>query len=61
MFGKISEKVRKFRKQGFPNVRKFQKLFFSEISENYEKMMLNLNFGNCEKLVPTQKPTQKFG
>ncbi len=33
----------------------------SEISENYEKITLNLNFGNREKLVPTQKPTQKFG
>ena len=23
-------------------------------------MMLNLNFENCEKLVPTQKPTLMF-
>ncbi len=22
--------------------------------------MLNLNFKNCEKIVPTQKPTQMF-
>ncbi len=33
----------------------------SEISENYEKMMLNSNFGKREKLVPTRKLTQKFG
>jgi len=28
---------------------------------NYKKMTLNSNFGNRKKLVPTQKPTQKFG
>jgi len=56
-----SEKVRKVRKQGFPNVRKFQKLFYSEISKNYKKMKINSNFRNREKLVPTQKLTRKFG
>ncbi len=52
---KVRKKIRKYWKQGFPNIRKFQKLFYSEISENYEKMTLNSNFGNCEKLVPTRK------
>jgi len=36
-------------------------VFFYKISENYKKMMLNSNFGNREKLVPTRKPTRKFG
>jgi len=58
---KSSEKVRKFRKLGFPNVRKFRKLLFSELSKIYEKMTLNSNFGNRKKLVPTRKPTRKFG
>jgi hypothetical protein len=58
---KSLEKVRKVRKQGFPNVWKLQKLFYSEISENYEKMTLNSNFGNRKKLAPTRKLTQKFG
>ncbi len=45
-FGKgseILEKVRKFRKLVFPNVRKFRKFGNSELSENYEKMMFNSN------------------
>ena len=50
MFGKSSEKVWKFRKLGI-----------SELSENYEKMTFNSKFENHEKLVPTQKPTRKFG
>jgi hypothetical protein len=50
---KSLEKVWKVRKQGFPNVWKFRKLFFSEISENYEKMTLNSNFGNRGKRIPT--------
>jgi len=49
------------RKLGFPNVGKFRKLFYSKLSKNYEKMTLNSNFGNREKLVPTGKPTRKFG
>ncbi len=32
----------------------------SELSENIKKIMLNLKFENCKKLVSTQKPTQKF-
>jgi len=51
-------------KQGFPNIpnlRKIQNLFFSELSENYQKMMLKSNFGNREKLIPTRKPTRMFG
>jgi len=58
------KKFGKVRKQGFPNIRnlqKFWKLFYSELSENYEKMTLNSNFENHEKLVPTRKPTRKFG
>jgi len=53
----LSQKVWK---QGLPNIRNLQKilnLFFSEFSKNYEKNMLKSNFGNREKLVPTQKPT----
>ncbi len=45
----LGQKVWKFCKQGFPNVRKFRKLFYSEISENYKKMTLNSNFGNRKK------------
>jgi len=54
---KVQKKFGKVWKQGFPNIWKL----ISEISENYEKMMLNSNFGNCKKLVPAQTPTQKFG
>ncbi len=43
---KCSEKFRK----SLEKVQKFWKLFFYELSKNYEKM--NLNFENCEKLVP---------
>ncbi len=50
----------KFKKQGqkqgfsnIPNLRKIRNLFYSKLSENYEKMTLKLNFGNREKLVPT--------
>jgi hypothetical protein len=39
---------------------RFWKIENSEISKNIEKITLNSNFGNCEKLVPTRKPTQKF-
>ncbi len=39
---------------------RFRKIEISELSENIKKITLNLNFGNCEKLIPTQKPTQKF-
>jgi len=63
-FRKNLEKVRKFWKLDFPNVqkfRKFWKLLFSKLSKIYEKMTLNSNFGYHEKLVPTQKLTQKFG
>ncbi len=49
-FGKSSEKVRKFRNLGI-----------SELSENYEKMTFNSKFENHKKLVPTRKPTRKFG
>ena len=51
-------------KHGFPNIPNLQiiwNLFYSELSENYEKMTLKSNFGNCKKLVPTQKPTRMFG
>jgi len=50
-------------KQGFPNIWNLQKiwnLFYSKLSENYTKMTLKLNFGNCKKLVPTRKPTRMF-
>ena len=50
MFGISSEKVWKFRKLGI-----------SELSENYEKIPFNSKFENHEKLVPTRKPTRKFG
>jgi len=52
-FGKVWKK--------FGKVWKFQKLLFSDLSEIYEKMTLNSKFGNREKLVPTRKPTRKFG
>jgi len=38
----------------------FRKCHFSDLSENFEKMASNLNFGNLKKLVPTQKLTQKL-
>jgi len=63
-FGKISEISEKFRKLVFPNVRKFRnfrKFGNSELSENFEKMVSYLNFGNYEIFVPTRKPTRKFG
>jgi hypothetical protein len=58
---KVQENFVKVWKQGFPNIQKFWKLFYSENSKNYKKMMLNSNFGNRKKLVPTQNLTQKFG
>ncbi len=42
-------------------IRKFRKFGNSELSENFEKMTFNSKFENREKLVPTQKPTRKFG
>ncbi len=48
---KSLEKVQKFRKVVVPNVREFRKMSFSELSEIYEKMTINSNFGNHEKLV----------
>jgi len=57
----LGQKVRKLWKQGFPNIQKFWKLFYSKLSENYKKMTLNSNHGNREKLIPTQKLAQKFG
>jgi len=63
-FKKFKKTLEKVRKQGFPNIwnlEKFWKLFYSKLSKNYEKMTLNLNLENCEKLVPTRKPTQTFG
>ncbi len=57
VFGsKSSKKFGKVLKTGFSEHSEIL-----EISENYEKMMLNSNFGNHEKLVPTWKPTRKFG
>jgi len=44
-----------------PNLWKIRNLFFSELSKNYEKITLKLNFGNREKLFQTQKPTRMFG
>ncbi len=50
----------------FSNSQKFRKnkvgnhfLFLGQ--KNYEKMTLKSNFGNREKLFPTQKPTWMFG
>jgi len=39
---------------------KFRKIENSEFSKHYKKMTLKLNFKNCEKLVPSRIPTQKF-
>jgi hypothetical protein len=39
---------------------RFRKIESSKLSENIKKITLNLNFGNREKLVATQKLTQKF-
>jgi len=56
------KKVRKFWKQGFPNVQKFRKLFFfPKFLKITKNDVNNSNFGNREKLVPTRKPTRKFG
>ncbi len=52
---KRSESVRK--KFG----KSLEKVGISELSENYENMTFNSKFENHEKLVPTRKPTQKFG
>jgi len=40
---------------------RFWKIENSELSENHEKMTLKSKFGNLGKLVPTRKPTGKFG
>jgi len=61
---KVWKKFGKVQKKRFPNIRnlrKFRKLFYSKLSKNYEKMTLNSNFENREKLIPTWKPTRKFG
>ncbi len=42
-------------------MKKIWNLFYSKLSENHEKMTLKSKFGNCEKLVPTQKLTRMFG
>jgi len=50
-------------KQGFPNIpnlRNIWNVFYSKLSKNYEKMMLKLNFENCENLVPAQIPNRTF-
>jgi hypothetical protein len=39
---------------------RFRKIEISKLSKNIEKITLNSNFGNCEKLVPTRKLTRKF-
>jgi hypothetical protein len=57
MFGNVWKKVRNFGK----SLEKVQKFGISKLSENYEKRMFNSKFENCKKLVPTRKPTQKFG
>ncbi len=48
-------------KQLFPKIPNFQKFWNLFYSKYYEKMTFNLNFENCEKLVPTWKPTRMFG
>jgi len=51
-------------KQGFPNnpnLWNIQNLLYSKFSENYEKMMSNLNFYFCKKLVPTWIFEFEFG
>ncbi len=58
---KSSEKVWKHGFPNFRNLRKIRNLFYSELSKNYEKMTLNSNFENREKLVWTQKFGLKFG
>ncbi len=58
---KRSENVRKKLGKSSEKVQKFWKLGITELSENYEKMTFNSKFENHEKLVPTQKPTRKFG
>jgi hypothetical protein len=73
-FGKVQKKIwKKFRnfgksseisETGFSEcleISEIWKFGNSELSKNYKKMMLNSKFENREKLVPTQKPTQKFG
>jgi len=54
-FGKVWKSLEKFGKFGYFGNRVFGTF------ENYKKMTLNSNFGNRQKLVPTQKPTQMFG
>jgi len=50
-------------KQGFPNIpnlRNIRNLFYSKLSKNYKNITLKSNFGNREKLVPTQILTRTF-
>ncbi len=60
-FGKSLEKVRKYFSNSSEKIQKFWKFGNSKLSKNYEKMTFNSKFENCKKLVPTRKPTQKFG
>jgi hypothetical protein len=56
MFEILSQKKPVFGSKSLEKVfLNMRKLFYSKLSKNYEKMMLNLNFGNHEKLVPAQK------
>ncbi len=60
----VRKSLDKVWKQEFANIQnlwKIHNLFYSKLSENYEKMILKWNFGNREKLVLTQKPTRMFG
>ncbi len=60
--GKVRKSLEKFgkvQKQGFPNIWKFRKLFYSKISKKYKKMTLNSNFGNREKTRSDSKTDSK--
>jgi len=55
-----AKKFGKVQKQGFPNIRiygKFRICSIPNFPKITKKWTLKSNFGNCEKLVPTQKPT----
>jgi len=62
-FRKCSEKVqkmfRKVQKQGFPNIQKFWKLFYSEISENYKKNDVKLELRKLRKTRSDLKTDSK--
>ncbi len=59
-FGKVWKSLEKFGNRVFRTFGNLGIVLFQTF-QKLQKMELNSNFGYREKLVPTRKPTQKFG